>query len=92
MPGGQLVGDVNDGLELGFGWNELGPELQGKILGIKRVSGDMSSLVLNAQCDMVLDALETGDDAKYYPFKMGGLRGLPTALPALDRRPAQALA
>ena len=70
VPGGQLVGDVNDGLELGFGWNNLGPELQSKILGIKEYPAYVG-LVLNAQCDMVLDALEAGDDAKYYPFKMG---------------------
>ena len=70
VPGGQLIGDVNDGLELGFGWNSLGPELQSKILGIKEYPAYVG-LVLNAQCDMVLDALEAGDDAKYYPFKMG---------------------
>jgi anaerobic selenocysteine-containing dehydrogenase len=35
VPGGQLIGDINDGLELGFGWNNLGPELQSKIMGIK---------------------------------------------------------
>ena len=70
VPGGQLIGDVNDGLELGFGWNNLGPELQSKILGIKEYPAYVG-LVLNAQCDMVLDALEAGDDAKYYPFKMG---------------------
>ena len=68
VPGGQLVGDVNDGLELGFGWNELGPELQGKILGLKRYPA-MVSFVLNAHCDMVLDALETGEP---YQFKMAG--------------------
>ena len=71
VPGGQLIGDVNDGLELGFGWNNLGPELQSKILGIKEYPAYVG-LVLNAQCDMVLDALEAGDDAEYYPFKMGG--------------------
>ena len=70
VPGGQLIGDVNDGLELGFGWNNLGPERQSKILGIKEYPAYVG-LVLNAQCDMVLDALEAGDDAKYYPFKMG---------------------
>ncbi len=70
VPGGQLIGDVNDGLELGFGWNNLGPELQSKILGIKEYPAYVA-LVLNAQCDMVLDALEAGDDAQYYPFKMG---------------------
>ena len=70
VPGGQLIGDVNDGLELGFGWNNLGPELQSKILGIKEYPAYVG-LVLNAQCDIVLDALEAGDDAKYYPFKMG---------------------
>ena len=70
VPGGQLIGDVNDGLELGFGWNNLGPELQSKIPGIKEYPAYVG-LVLNAQCDMVLDALEAGDDAKYYPFKMG---------------------
>lgn len=68
VPGGQLVGDVNDGLELGFGWNELGPELQGKILGLKEYPA-LVSFVLNAHCDMVLDTLETG---KPYPFKMAG--------------------
>ena len=62
VPGGQLIGDVNDGLELGFGWNNLGPELQSKILGIKEYPAYVG-LVLNAQCDMVLDALEAGDDA-----------------------------
>ena len=71
VPGGQLIGDVNDGLELGFGWGNLGPELQSKILGIKEYPAYVG-LVLNAQCDMVLDALEAGDDAEYYPFKMGG--------------------
>ena len=68
VPGGQLVGDVNDGLELGFGWNELGPELQGKILGLERYPA-MVSFVLNAHCDMVLDTLETGEP---YQFKMAG--------------------
>ena len=68
VPGGQLVGDVNDGLELGFGWNELGPELQSKILGLKRYPA-MVSFVLNAHCDMVLDTLETGEP---YQFKMAG--------------------
>ena len=68
VPGGQLIGDVNDGLELGFGWNNLGPELQGKIMGIKEYPAYVG-LVLNAQCDMVLDALETGEP---YAFKMGG--------------------
>ncbi|MDR1088464.1 MAG: molybdopterin-dependent oxidoreductase [Coriobacteriales bacterium] len=67
IPGGQLIGDVNDGLELGFGWNNLGPELQSKILGIKEYPAYVG-LVLNAQCDMVLDALETGEP---YAFKMG---------------------
>ena len=68
VPGGQLVGDVNDGLELGFGWKELGPELQEKILGLKRYPA-MVSFVLNAHCDMVLDALETSEP---YAFKMAG--------------------
>ena len=68
VPGGQLVGDVNDGLELGFGWKELGPELQEKILGLKRYPA-MVSFVLNAHCDMVLDTLETGEP---YAFKMAG--------------------
>jgi anaerobic selenocysteine-containing dehydrogenase len=67
IPGGQLIGDVNDGLELGFGWNNLGPELQSKIMGIKEYPAYVG-LVLNAQCDMVLDALETGEP---YAFKMG---------------------
>ena len=71
VPGGQLIGDVNDGLELGFGWQNLGPELQSKILGIKEYPAYVG-LVLASQCDMVLDALEAGDDAQYYPFKMGG--------------------
>ncbi len=68
VPGGQLIGDVNDGLELGFGWNELGEELQGKILGLKEYPA-MVSFVLNAHCDMVLDTLETGNP---YEFKMAG--------------------
>jgi len=68
IPGGQLIGDVNDGLELGFGWRNLGPELQSKILGIKEYPAYVG-LVLNAQCDMVLDALETGEP---YAFRMGG--------------------
>ena len=68
VPGGQLVGDVNDGLELGFGWKELGEELQQKILGLKRYPA-MVSFVLNAHCDMVLDTLETGEP---YAFKMAG--------------------
>ena len=68
VPGGQLVGDVNDGLELGFGWKELGPELQEKILGLKRYPA-MVSFVLNAHCDMVLDALETSEPCA---FKMAG--------------------
>ena len=68
VPGGQLIGDVNDGLELGFGWNNLGPELQSKILGIKEYPAYVG-LVLNAQCDMALEAIETGEP---YAFKMGG--------------------
>jgi anaerobic selenocysteine-containing dehydrogenase len=68
VPGGQLIGDVNDGLELGFGWNNLGPELQSKILGIKEYPAYVG-LVLNAQCDMMLEALETGEP---YEFKMVG--------------------
>ncbi|MDR1185825.1 MAG: molybdopterin-dependent oxidoreductase, partial [Coriobacteriales bacterium] len=67
VPGGQLIGDINDGLELGFGWNNLGPELQSKIMGIREYPAYVG-LVLNAQCDMVLDAFETG---KPYAFKMG---------------------
>jgi anaerobic selenocysteine-containing dehydrogenase len=65
VPGGQLIGDVNDGLELGFGWNNLGPELQSKIVGIKEYPAYVG-LVLAAQCDMVLDLLEEGEY-----FKMG---------------------
>ena len=69
VPGGQLLGDVSDSLgDLGFGWKELGPELQEKILGLKRYPA-MVSFVLNAHCDMVLDALETGEP---YAFKMAG--------------------
>lgn len=68
VPGGQLIGDVNDGLELGFGWNNLGPELQSKIMGLKEYPAYVG-LVLSPQCDMVLDALETG---KPYAFHMGG--------------------
>ena len=60
VPGGQLIGDVNDGLELGFGWNNLGPELQSKIVGIREYPAYVA-LVLAAQCDMVLDLLEEGD-------------------------------
>lgn len=67
IPGGQLIGDINDGLELGFGWNNLGPELQSRIMGLKEYPAYVG-LVLNAQCDMVLEALET---EKPYAFKMG---------------------
>ena len=63
VPGGQLVGDVNDGLELGFGWNELGKELQGKILGLERYPAFVT-FILNAHPDTVLDVLETGEPYK----------------------------
>ena len=68
IPGGQLIGDVNDGLELGFGWNELGVDLQAKIMGLAEYPAYVG-LVLAPQCDMCLDAMETGQP---YEFHMGG--------------------
>jgi len=67
VPGGQLIGDINDGLELGFGWSNLGPALQSKILGIKEYPA-LVGMVLNAHPDMMLEAMETGVP---YPIKMG---------------------
>ena len=68
VPGGQLIGDVNDGLELGFGWDNLGPDLQQKIMGLEEYPAYVG-LVLSPQCDLVLNALESGSP---YAFHMGG--------------------
>ena len=65
VPGGQLIGDVNDGLELGFGWANLGPELQYKIMGLQEYPAYVG-LVLNSQCDMVLEAIETGEPYAFH--------------------------
>ena len=68
VPGGQLLGDVNDGLgDLGFGWAELGADLQSKIIGIKEYPAYVG-LVLNSHADLTLEAMETGVP---YPIKMG---------------------
>ena len=60
IPGGQLLGDVNDSLgDLGFGWKELGPELQNKIIGLKEYPAYVG-MVLNSHADLTLEAMETG--------------------------------
>ena len=66
VPGGQLVGDVNDGLELGFGWKELGPELQNKIIGLYEYPAYVG-MVLNSHADLTLEAMETGE-----PYEIHG--------------------
>ena len=60
IPGGQLLGDVNDSLgDLGFGWAELGPELQTKIIGLNEYPAYVA-MVLNSHADLTLEAMETG--------------------------------
>jgi anaerobic selenocysteine-containing dehydrogenase len=72
-PGGQVVGDINSGLnEGGFGFDEgIGPELAQKMIGIKEYPG-YCNLILNSQADLSLRALETDDP---YPLKMGMYTG-----------------
>jgi anaerobic selenocysteine-containing dehydrogenase len=67
IPGGQILGDA--AIRHGFGWKTLDTDLQAKILGLKEYPAYVG-FVLNAQCDMVLDALETGEP---YAFKMGAI-------------------
>lgn len=68
-PGGQVVGDINSGLnEGGFGFDKgIGPELGAKMIGMKEYPG-YCNLILNAQADLALECLETD---KPYPVRMG---------------------
>ena len=67
IPGGQLLGDVSDSLgDLGFGWKELGPELQNKIIGLYEYPAYVG-LVLNSHADLTLEAMETGE-----PYEIHG--------------------
>ena len=67
VPGGQLLGDVSDSLgDLGFGWKELGPELQNKIIGLYEYPAYVG-MVLNSHADLTLEAMETGE-----PYEIHG--------------------
>ncbi|MDR2196357.1 MAG: molybdopterin-dependent oxidoreductase [Coriobacteriales bacterium] len=72
-PGGQVVGDINSGLnEGGFGFEKgIGPELGAKMIGIKEYPG-YCNLILNAQADLSLLTLETDEP---YPLRMGMYTG-----------------
>lgn len=70
IPGGQILVDAHDGIAEavvgGYGWAELGPELQSKIIGLQEYPAYVG-IILNAQADMMLEAMETGEP---YPIKM----------------------
>ncbi|MDR3315165.1 MAG: molybdopterin-dependent oxidoreductase [Coriobacteriales bacterium] len=72
-PGGQVVGDINSGLnEGGFGFDAgIGPELAQKMIGIAEYPG-YCNLILNSQADLTLKAMETDDP---YPLRMGMYTG-----------------
>lgn len=72
-PGGQVVGDINSGLnEGGFGFDKgVGPELAAKMIGIKEYPG-YCNLILNSQADLTLKCMETDDP---YPLRMGMYTG-----------------
>ncbi len=88
IPGGQLLGDVSDSLgDLGFGWKELGPELQNKIIGLYEYPAYVG-MVLNSHADLTLEAMETGE-----PYEIhGGFIVVDQPARRHLRRPAQALA
>lgn len=68
IPGGQLIGDLADKCDaVGIGWEELGEELQNKIIGLEEYPGYIAYL-LNSQADLTLEAMETD---KPYPLKLG---------------------
>lgn len=72
-PGGQVVGDINSGLnEGGFGYEEgIGSDLMQKMIGIKEYPG-YCNLILNCQADLALQCMETD---KPYPLRMGMYTG-----------------
>jgi len=72
-PGGQVVGDINSGLnEGGFGFDKgVGPELAQKMIGIKEYPG-YCNLILNSHADLTLQCMETDEP---YPLRMGMYTG-----------------
>jgi anaerobic selenocysteine-containing dehydrogenase len=72
-PGGQLLPGKGAGHnELGFGYSEgIGDELKQKMIGIEEYPA-YCNMILNAQADLMLHALETGEP---YPIKMGFYAG-----------------
>ena len=68
-PGGQLVPGADAGHnELGFGYKECIPdELFQKMIGMDQYPA-YCNMILNSQCDLMLEALET---EKPYPIRMG---------------------
>ncbi|MDR0350675.1 MAG: molybdopterin-dependent oxidoreductase, partial [Coriobacteriales bacterium] len=91
VPGGQLLADVNAGLnEVGFNVEKGIGDILDKMIGLKEYPA-YCNLIFNAQCDMVLKALETG---KPYPLKFGFYAGAnPLACTSAEpRRYAKAIA
>ncbi|MCR5846000.1 MAG: molybdopterin-dependent oxidoreductase [bacterium] len=72
-PGGQLLPGADAGHnELGFGFAEsIGPELMSKMVGLDKYPA-YCNMILNAQADMMLEALETDEP---YPIRMGFYMG-----------------
>ena len=73
VPGGQILADVNFGLnEAGFGSEKgISPELMGKMIGLEKYPVYCNT-ILNAQVDEMLKTVETGEP---YPIKMGFFAG-----------------
>jgi len=72
-PGGQIMPGAGSGHnELGFGYDEgVGNELMQKMIGLAQYPA-YCNMILDAQADMMLQALETGEP---YPLKMGMYQG-----------------
>ena len=72
-PGGQLLPGADAGHnELGFGFAEsIGPELMSKMVGLDKYPA-YCNMILNAQADLMLEALETDQP---YPIRMGFYMG-----------------
>ena len=72
-PGGQTLPGADAGHnELGFGYNESIPlDLKMKMIGMYEYPA-YCNMILNAQADLLLEALETGEP---YPLKMGFYMG-----------------
>ncbi|MBR2522395.1 MAG: molybdopterin-dependent oxidoreductase, partial [Coriobacteriales bacterium] len=72
-PGGQLLPGADAcHNELGFGFAEsIGPELMSKMVGLDKYPA-YCNMILNAQADLMLEALETDQP---YPIRMGFYMG-----------------